>query len=569
MKIAFAVCFMVASLLSEAQLSGSIESSAALYIDDNKIKLEQIEAKNRFRSNSYLRLDYKLNNFTAGVQLESYQPKALLNYSPKFKGTNLGTYYVSFKNDSIGLDVLAGHFYEQFGCGLVLRSWEDRQLGIANSIAGGRIKYSPLSSVNFTALYGKQRNGLGFDFSDGTIAGLNSDIELSSLLNVKKVAFGLGVSFVNRKNNDTLVGNAANNYLTSTRVNFKWKSFTADFEYAFKSKDALVEFGNVRPELQFDGDAYLLNLGFTKKGFGVNANFRRLENFGFFSQRNLSGNIYNEGVVNYLPALTKQYDYSLTNIYVYAAQSNISFEPNRNKAGEIGGQVDVFYNFKKETPLGGKYGTNISVNFSRWYGLGGKYIAAERKYEADKFRTGEQYYRDASLEVRKKWNVRWSSILTFQNQFYNARFVEEASGQVNANTLVFDNTLRLKKSRSIKLQLQHQWADGLFDNWAATQAEYNFSTKFSVFAIDLYNYGNPILADRLHFYNAGVVYKNNAGRIQASYGRQRGGLICVGGVCRFVPESAGLNMSFSYSFYASFVFNNFHGRMSILQQGYR
>lgn len=548
MKIALAVCLILASLLSEAQLSGSIESTAAWYVDDDKIKLEQIEAKNRFRSASYLRLDYKLNNFTAGVQLESYQSEALLNYSPKFKGTNLGTYFLNYKNDSIGLDILAGHFYEQFGSGLVLRTWEDRQIGIANSIAGGRIKYSPLASVNFTALYGKQRNGLGFDFSDGAILGLNSDLELSSLLKVKKVVFALGFSFVNRKNNDTLFGLPANNYLTSARGSIKWKGFTADFEYAFKSKDALIEFGNVRPEFQFDGDAYLLNLGFSKKGFGVNANLRRMENFGFFSQRNLAGNIYNEGVLNYLPALTRQFDYSLTNIYVYAAQSNISFEPNRNKAGEIGGQVDIFYNFKKETPLGGKYGTNISVNFSRWYGLGGKYIAAERKYKAGKLGTGEKYYRDASLEVRKKWNTKWSSILTYQNQFYNARFVEEALGEVNAHTLVIDNTLRFRKSKSIKLQLQHQWADGLFKNWAATQLEYNFSTKFSIFGIDLYNYGNTNIGDRLHFYNAGAVYKNNAGRIQASYGRQRGGLICVGGVCRYVPESAGLNISFNYSF---------------------
>jgi len=116
----------------------------------------------------------------------------------------------------------------------------------------------------------------------------------------------------------------------------------------------LLEFSNGRPDWQFAGDAYLLNLGYAKNGFGVTANFRRLENFGFYSQRRSAGNVYNEAVLNYVPALTKQYDYSLTNIYVYAAQPNLSFEPNRNKAGEIGGQIGLFYQFKKETPLGGK-----------------------------------------------------------------------------------------------------------------------------------------------------------------------------------------------------------------------
>ncbi len=548
MKIGLIVCLLSISLCSNGQLSGSIQSNASWYIDDDKIKLDQIEARNRFRSNNYLRLDYKIKNFTAGAQLESYQSKALLNYSPVFKGTNLGIYFLNYKNDSIGLEVTAGHFYEQFGSGLVLRTWEDRQLGIANSIAGGRLKYSPVSSINITALYGKQRNGLGFDFTDAVVAGLNSDIELSTLLKIKKVNVGIGLSYVNRQSKDTATALSGSNYLTSARVNFSWKNITVDFEYAFKSKDALVEFENIRPELQFDGDAYLLNLGYARKGFGINANIRRLENFGFYSQRNLAGNVYNQAVLNYIPALTKQFDYSLTNIYVYAAQPNLGFEPGRNKAGELGGQVDLFYNFKKESPLGGKYGTNISLNYSQWHGLSGRYITAERKYEADKFSLGQKYYRDASLEIRKKWSGKWYSVFTFQNQYYNAKFVEEAIGEVNANTLVIDNTLRLKKSKSVKLQLQHQWADGLFKNWAAVQAEYNFNTKFSVFGIDLYNYGNDVAAEKLHFYNAGIAYKNGAARIQASYGRQRGGLVCVGGVCRFVPQSAGLNAAINYSF---------------------
>ncbi len=548
MKLFLSVSLLFIAFVTKAQLSGSVESNGAWYLDDSKIKLEQIEARNRIRSNSYLRLDYKFKNFTAGAQLESYVSKALLNYSPNFKGANLGTYYVNYKNDSIGLDITAGHFYEQFGSGLVLRTWENRQLGIANSIAGVKVKYTPVSAIGITALYGKQRNGMGFDFTGDNLFGLNADVELSTLLKSKSLFYGVGFSYINRKHDAPLAGLSNSNYQTSARANIKWKNFTADFEYAFKSKDALVEFGNIRPEFLFDGDAYLLNIGYTQKGFGITTNFRRLENFGIYSQRSLTGNIYNEGIVNYLPALTKQFDYSLTNIYVYAAQPNISFEPDRNKAGEIGGQVELFYNFKKETQLGGKYGTNISVNYSQWHGLGGRYIAAERKYKADKLSFGEKYYRDASLEIRKKWHPKWTTIFTYQNQYYNARFVEEAIGEVNTNTVVFDNIIRLKKSKTIKLQLQHQWADGLFKNWAALQAEYNFNTKFSIFGTDLYNYGNENNNDRIHFYNIGAAYKNGAIRVQTSYGRQRGGLICVGGVCRFVPESAGLNASVSYSF---------------------
>lgn len=539
---------IILSSSAKAQLSGSFETNTSYYLDDDKIKLNEIDAQNRLRSNSYLRLDFKLKKFTVGTQIESYEPKALLNYSPKLEGTNLANYYVNYKNDSIGLDVTAGHFYEQFGSGLVLRSWEDRQLGIANSIAGGRIKYAPLQSVNITALYGKHRDGVGFEFTDGTIAGLNTDVDLSQLFKAKKVKYGFGASYVNRNEKTKLTGLSDNTYLTSTRINFSYKGFSADVEYAFKSKDALVEFGNIRPELQFDGDAYLLNIAYTKKGFGANASLRRLENFGVYSQRDLTGNVFNRAIVNYVPALTKQYDYSLTNIYVYAAQPNIIFEPNRNKAGEVGGQLDLFYQFKKGTPLGGKFGTNISFNFSQWHGLAGRYIAAERKYKADLFGAGEKYYRETGIEVRKKWTPKWTSVFTYLNQFYNARFVEEAVGKVNANTVVVENIIRFKKSKSLKFQLQHQWADALFKNWAAAQAEYNFNANFSLFGLDLYNYGNSNTAAQIHYYNAGFAYKKNAARFQLGYGRQRGGLICVGGVCRFVPESTGLNFNATYGF---------------------
>jgi len=536
------------SVSTQAQLSGGFESNSSYYIDDSKIKLEQIEAQNRLRSNSYLRLDYKYKHFTTGIQLESYEPKALLNYSPNFKGAGLGTYYINYKNDSIGLDITAGHFYEQFGSGLVLRTWEDRQLGIANSIAGGRIKYSPIEPVLVTALYGKQRNGLGFDFTDGTILGLNTEVDLSELFKAKKINYGLALSYVNRNEKINFDGLSSSTYLTSLRGNVKKGGFTADAEYVFKSNDALVEFNNVRPELQFDGDAYLLNVGYSEKGFGINTSFRRLENFGVYSQRSLAGNAFNEGFVNYVPSLTKQYDYSLSNIYVYAAQPNLSFEPDRNKAGEIGGQLDVIYQFKKGTALGGKYGTNVSVNYAQWHGLKGIYNAAERKYKADLFGFGQKYYHEVSLEIRKKWNPKLASVFTYLNQYYNARYVAEEVGEVNANTVVVENTLKVGKYNSFRWELQHQWADGGFKNWAALQVEFNLKSQWSFFAIDLYNYGNDVANKKIHYYNVGLAYKQGAARLQASYGRQRGGLICVGGVCRFVPESAGLNLAVNLAF---------------------
>ena len=85
-------------------------------------------------------------------------------------------------------------------------------------------------------------------------------------------------------------------------------------------------------------------------------------------------------------------------------------------------------------------------------------------------------------------------------------------------------------------------------NWASATVECNLNSKYSFYAIDLYNYGNELEYQRNHYYNFGGSYRNKSTRIALSYGRQRGGLVCVGGVCRIVPESSGISISLNTSF---------------------
>jgi hypothetical protein len=65
---------------------------------------------------------------------------------------------------------------------------------------------------------------------------------------------------------------------------------------------------------------------------------------------------------------------------------------------------------------------------------------------------------------------------------------------------------------------------------------------------DMYNYGNDNADERFHYYNVSVVYVKSATRIALGYGRQRAGIFCVGGVCRYVPASNGLMLSVTSSF---------------------
>ena len=62
--------------VGEGQVSASLESNSVYYVED-KVLGESPEDK--FGTNDYLKVDYTLGRFSAGIQLEGYMP-ALYGY---------------------------------------------------------------------------------------------------------------------------------------------------------------------------------------------------------------------------------------------------------------------------------------------------------------------------------------------------------------------------------------------------------------------------------------------------------------------------------------------------------
>lgn len=535
---------------SSSVLNVGIESNSQWYIDDDKIKLSEIDAQERFRSNNYLKLDYFVNKWEFGTQIESYLPMALLNYSPNLKNTGIGTIYAKYNNVEKGFDFTVGHFYEQFGSGMALRFWEDRQLGINNALFGARVNYLFTSGSKVTALAGKQRIGMGFDLSEALITGLNLDIGLSEVLRLEETELNVGASFVGRYDNqqDVYPTLPKTTGTYSLRADMAQNGFYLGAEYVYKTEDALVEYGTIKPDNKFDGNAIIVNTGYSQKGFGLDVNLRRMENMSFFSDRELAGNAYNTGVLNYIPALTKQYDFALQNIYVYQAQGRTTFTPLL-KAGEIGGQFDLYYQFKKGSFLGGKYGTYVAMNGSFWNALKIKEAdVPQREVTVGLFDLGRKYYNDIGFETRKKFSEKWQTIFMFVSQYFNQKYVEETFGEHKTQIVAGEVIYKFKDTQSLRVIGQHLWADGDKKNWAGATIEYAPNMKWSFYVHDIYNYGNDNPEVRIHYYSIGGAFVKGATRIGMSYGRQRGGMICVGGVCRLVPESSGFNLNISTNF---------------------
>ena len=526
-------------------LTSSYESYSAYYLDDSKTG--DFTYEDRFRSNNYLNLKSSIvNNWNFELQIESYLPTALLNYSPNFKDTGISTFNISYNKDNLNLSL--GNFYEQFGSGMILRSWEDRSLGINNSIMGLNAKYRINDKINFTTLIGNQKKG--FKYSKGYIVGFDSEFDLSKILK-NNSTFLLGISYVGRNDQKTksdFYDEMTNLY--SARIDYSSSYFYSNIELVNKSKNPIVIFGSVSDTFIKEGSAILFNSGFFKDGLGLDFTFRRLENMSLFSEKEAYGNLYNESIVNYLPAITKQHDYSLTNLYVYAAQPNVSFQSNNlTKAGEIGIQTDLYYFIEQETFLGGKYGTNLAINASIWNNLDGTYDFSNQNYETDLFGFGEKYFSEISFEIRKKWSPKFDNILLYVNQYYNKRLIEETSSEVKSNIFVLENTYKINDNKSLRLELQHLSTKDDTKNWSAFGLEYNLSSAVSLYVTDLYNYQNPVKEKKIHYYNFGGSYSKGINRYTVNYGRQRGGLVCTGGICRYVPESTGLSFSITTSFF--------------------
>ncbi|MCH8533441.1 MAG: DUF6029 family protein [Flavobacteriaceae bacterium] len=542
---------------------GGLESNVQYYVEDSGLE-SAIVPEDQLRSNNYLYANYNYNKWTAGMQIEAYEQNALLNYNPKFEGTHLGIYFLNYKDEK--WDVTLGHFYEQFGNGMILRAWEDRALGINSALRGGRVKFAPNYNMEFTALYGRQRSGFGV--TSGDIFGFNADFFLAEYLNLyeKNQDLSVGLSYVGRYESFDAYPQLQNpefDELTnafSLRADYMWGAFYAVAEANYKSEDGILNVQNLLSDQSAkSGNAVTLNFGYSKSGFGLDVNLRRMENMGFYSRRepevftNFEGEPqtsfdYLDTFINFTPALTKQHHSLLANIYVFQAQHSVLFEdPQVMRAGETGGQIDFFYKFKKGTFLGGKHGTHIFLNYSNWYNLPGRYTFNPPDYDVDFFGRGNKYFSDYSIEIKKKVNETWHLGFNYINQYYDQRLLG-GGDLVRADIVTAEATYNFTRKRSLRFELEKMWAVGDRQDWFGGSIEYNFNENLSVYFWDIWNYGSDKPEERVHYLNVGGAYRIGAYRVALNYGRQRGGLVCVGGVCRFVPESSGLTLNFNTSF---------------------
>ncbi len=541
---AFVGCAAVAAAqvkLGSGQISGSFETTSIGYIDDKGLGTEAPDG-DHFGSNSYLKVDYTWHKLSAGVQLEGYFP-ALQGYDVGIYGTKkfiLGSKYVQWQDESFS--VLVGNIYDQFGNGLIYRTYEDRLLGFNNSLEGVHASYNFGRYVSLKAMYGRPR--LYTDYTKSWVRGADLSISLADIIGLSDMTLSLEGSYVNRF--EKVDSDLANYYgvtspnlnMFSGRLNLDYKGVSFRGEYAYKGKD-LWKVGVDSPH---NGQAVLAELGYNYKSLSVMASFRALDHMGTMLTLDnfATGGMGTGNTLNYLPALTRQYTYMLANLNPYQV----------NLTGEIGGQIDVNYTLRSKE---NRYRYWIfHANFSTYYTLHrNQSVSAQYLPKGNR----ELLWRDFNFDVERQWNKKWKTSLLFSRQESNHSNYKGNSlidrGTYVSSIYVADVTHKFDRKKSLRFELQYlhtpEKSDpdhGYSGDWAAALVEFNLAPHWSVFASDMWNFGGT----GKHYYNGGFSYTHSRTRVQLSYGRNRAGYVCSGGVCRYTPAYTGVNLLLTSSF---------------------
>ena len=523
-------------------LSGSIQSDMLVPEEDKETGAEKTED---FLTNTYADLQLQSEYVDAGARLE-YMEHPMPGFEKDFKGWGVPNFWVKGKLGNNELTL--GTFYEQFGSGFILRTYEERTLGIDNSLLGGRLLLKPTDGVILKVLSGKQRRY--WKWNKALVSGADAEISIDQWIPSMResgTVLTLGASWVNKyEKNEEKVFVDNTHYVHfpkfvnswDVRANFNHGPWNFLAEYAQKTADPSFANGYIFKK----GSAAMLSGSYSNKGLSVLVQAKRSENMSSKSA-DVTGN---SSAINYLPAFIQDHTYALATLYAYATQL---------ADGEWAYQTEIGYNFKRNTTFGGKYGMNVKLNYSYVRGIPHEFAdGMERQtlsgvtyvdYKSPFFKWGkETYYQDLNVQVSRRLSHDFLLNLMYMSQRFNKTVVEGEGGMVHSNIFIADGKYQFSKKTTLRCELQYLTTKQDEKDWVFGLLELSLVPHWMITVSDMWNCGDS----KIHYYQGLVTYNVGSHRIQAGYERTQAGFNCSGGVCRYVPAMKGFFASYNYNF---------------------
>lgn len=520
-------------------LTGDFETQNSFFIRDSIIGAANTPQYDRqkFGSNNWLTLNYSIMGFDIGIRFDAYYNSNLIDPLDSYSALGLGRWHIRKK--VYGLDITAGYFYDQIGNGTIFRAYNERYLPIDNALVGARLIYD--ISENWTAkVFAGQQKKVEkqvnlFENYQPIIVGaaidgfvkINDDFSISP-----------GVGAIRRTLDDNTMNQIATDigsyapedvfvpqyttYAFTAYNKLDYKKIAWYVEGSYKTQEA-VNTNNTKGILENKAGYNLFtSLGFSTKGFSILGQYKYTDHF---ILRTSPLQTLNRGMIAYLPSMSKQNTYRLPARYNAATQ----------EVGEQSAQLDVTY-----VPIKKKLTLGLNLSYIR---------SLENFNETYKGFEQNLLYSEVNANALWKVNKKMKMVFGFQFQKYNQEVYEQKPGVPLVTSFVpyAELRLRLKKRRSLRVELQYMQTEQDYGSWAFVLVEFN-TKKWSFWASNMIN-TVPKKYDQIQmFYEFGANYTQKSNRFEVVYKRQVEGIVCTGGVCRYQPAFNGVQFNVVSSF---------------------
>jgi len=465
------------------------------YSYDYKLKREILE--------NWFNLDYRYNIFSAGIRFDIFQPNdpnpAISRGKERY--ADIAFKYIEAELGDIeeGMKVTAGNFYSLFGRGLILKSYENRNIRIDNNLLGVKVEgyYSGLKLIALTGMaenFYAERKDILHAF----------DLEYKILNDLK-----VGGSFASNDPEEEV----ARTMIGSLRIQPSIWNFDFYGEYGLKRNNDIKRknFFNTANNI---GEAYYMGANFYYVTLSLVGEYKYYDNFIFSS---------NDGTIIYNnpPAVRKEYTYVLLNRHPSPLNQN----------NEKGFQVEANYSFTDETFLTVSYGETNTLGSNSYYQ---KVLGVNQSVRLQ--------LKETFTQLNHTWSENFKTIAAFG---YN----EEKDANTKNITPVLENHFYIDEINTIKLIIEHQHTtdrtttEKYYSDVATL--EYLRSPLLSISVVSEMQTKEPqagkIVRRFWNFIQFGYKFGEHT-NLSLLIGTRQAGNICIGGVCRYEPEFSGVEL---------------------------
>ncbi|MCL6494831.1 MAG: DUF6029 family protein [Ignavibacterium sp.] len=460
-----------------------------------------VESKKEIFEN-WTNLDYMKGVFSAGIRFEAFQPNdpdPSINRG-KIRYSDIAYKYISVDLGDFdkGVRLTAGNFYTLFGRGMILKSYEDRNIRIDNNLIGFKAE-AHFYDFYLTALSGSAANSQN----------IRKDVLHAIDLSYRGLNFlKAGITHAANLPEDESLSKTS---LTSLRLEPSIWNLDFYFELAIKQNND-IEKNVFEDKESIVGKGFYGNANMYLGPFAFTGEYKIYDNFAFTS---------NDGTIFYNtpPSLRKEYTYQLLNRHPSPL----------DQSNEQGYQIEINYTLDEETTFQTSYGLTQTLPAS-------SYFQRINRFNLPIVTQFKEFF----AQAYHSWNENLNTTLSFG---YN----EELSSNTKNITPILENKFYFDDINTIKLIIEHQHTTNRITSEKyysdVLSIEYLRSPSFNVGWVTEVQTKKPetdrIVRKVWSFVQFGYKISSHTD-LSLLFGSRQAGNICIGGVCRFEPEFRGI-----------------------------